>query len=293
MEEEINDYNPQEFCEHIESVLRNEWMGDEIVEERIWGETPLKQHFVLVIKVTRESEVFSDGVLCKEQFLTLENARKYAKEKCKNLEKGEFGSTFSYRIRKLPLDVIERFEEYLKPGDHIQRNLDGFLPLASHEGVYIGDGMIAHINTEKSTAMAKTILTEKLEAHARIDPFQGFLSPENQEVRIIVHCLRRRSRKDIRAIAHRLADNDVIPEERYYSGDYHFTKQNCQHFASYCVLGKQWMTDNDPFFNKIIIKAANLIGSAAASKILSREKKKRSESESPGTSIEIVKDDDA
>uniref|UniRef100_A0A914Y2G7 LRAT domain-containing protein n=1 Tax=Panagrolaimus superbus TaxID=310955 RepID=A0A914Y2G7_9BILA len=284
-------YDPQEFCEHIESVLRNEWMGDEIVEERLWGETPQKQHLVLIIS---KALWYAVRLIVDEEYRNLEVSNEYGvySDGSNNL-KSLYFSNYSYRIRKLPSDVIENFEEYLKPGDHIQRNLDGCLPFANHEGVYIGDGMIAHINTEKSTTMTKTLLTEKFEAHARIDPFQGFPSPKNQEIRIVVHCLRRKSRTDICATAHRLADNDVTPEERYYTGEYNFLRQNCQHFASYCVLRIQRMSDNGPIVKRAIIGAANLIGSGVAEKLFFQQKqqKRRESVNSNQTSIEKINDE--
>uniref|UniRef100_A0AC34G011 Uncharacterized protein n=1 Tax=Panagrolaimus sp. ES5 TaxID=591445 RepID=A0AC34G011_9BILA len=75
----------------------------------------------------------------------------------------------SRRIRKLPSNAFSNPDKYLKPGDHIQRRLDGMVPFVNHEGVYI--------------AMAKTVLSDKREAHARIDTFQKFVSSEEQEVR--------------------------------------------------------------------------------------------------------------
>ena len=74
----------------------------------------------------------------------------------------------------------------MKPGDHIQRRLDAVIPFANHEGVYLGEGQVAHINTETASAVAKTLISDKREACARIDPIERFVSSEDQEVRIIV-----------------------------------------------------------------------------------------------------------
>uniref|UniRef100_A0AC35FXS6 LRAT domain-containing protein n=1 Tax=Panagrolaimus sp. PS1159 TaxID=55785 RepID=A0AC35FXS6_9BILA len=267
---------PRDFRQHVENVLQQEWMGNE-VDERRWGQTPLGQYFVLVtskitilkvvwyavrlivdeehrdLELTRESAVDGSDVLKKEQFLTLEGAQNFVREKHAKLEEGIFDAHVSHRIRKLPSDAFLNPDKYLKPGDHIQRRLDGCIPFINHEGIYIGDGQVCHINTETATAMAKTVLSDKREAHARIDKFQKFVSSEDQEVRILVHCLRRRSREDICSTARRLA------EERYRAGEYNLLQQNCQHFASYCVLGVEWMSDKEP-----LIEKAMFIGSIAA-----------------------------
>uniref|UniRef100_A0A914ZG81 LRAT domain-containing protein n=1 Tax=Panagrolaimus superbus TaxID=310955 RepID=A0A914ZG81_9BILA len=268
---------PREFRNHVENVLKNEWMGQEILERR-WGQTPLGQYFVLItsqvlwyavrlivdeehrdLELSRESAVDGSDVLRKEHFLTLEGAHNYVREKHAKLEEGVFDVHVSHRIRKLPSDAYSNPDKYLKPGDHIQRRLDGMVPFVNHEGVYIGDGLVAHINTETATAMAKTVLSDKREAYARIDTFQKFVSSEDQEVRIIVHCLRRRSRDDICLTARRLA------EERYRSGEYNLLQQNCQHFASYCVLGVEWMSDKGPLLEKAMFvgSIAAIIGGAA------------------------------
>ena len=59
----------------------------------------------------------------------------------------------------------------------------------NHEGVYLGEGFVAHINTETATAVAKTVLSDKRGAHARIDSLQRFVSSPDQEVRIVVSFL--------------------------------------------------------------------------------------------------------
>ncbi|KAE9546101.1 hypothetical protein FO519_010687 [Halicephalobus sp. NKZ332] len=97
------------------------------------------------------------------------------------------------------------------------------------------------------------MLFEKKKAYAKTDKIEDFVNFPNQEVRIIVHCLRRRSREDICETAKRLVG------KRYREGEYHFLQQNCQHFASYCVLGKEWMSDKDN-----LIEKGKVIGGIAA-----------------------------
>jgi hypothetical protein len=268
---------PREFRNHVENVLQSEYMGAE-VDERLWGKTPLGQYFVLVtskvvwyavrlivdeehrdLPLSRESAVHSSDVLNKSQFLTLEGAQEFARDKHAKLEEGIFDVHVSHRIRKLPPDAYNNPDKYLKPGDHIQRRLDGIIPFVNHEGVYLGGGRVCHIHAENSEAMAKTVLSDKREASARIDTFQRFVSCEDQEVRVIVHCLRRRSRADICSTAERLAD------EHYRQGEYNLLQSNCQHFASYCVLGVEWMSDKQPLIEKgmFILSVAAIVGSAA------------------------------
>ena len=55
-----------------------------------------------------------------------------------------------------------------------------------------------------------------------------------------VHCIRRLPREVIWATARRLAS------ENFRYGQYNLFQQNCQHFASYCVLGIEWMSDKEP-----------------------------------------------
>lgn len=99
-------------------------------------------------------------------------------------------SHVAYRVRKLPPDCVDNSAFYLKPGDHIQRRLDSAIPFANHEGIYLGNGKVAHINTENVTADGISVITEKNEACARIDKIDKFVTYHDQEIRIVVSTLR-------------------------------------------------------------------------------------------------------
>ena len=62
-----------------------------------------------------------------------------------------------------------------------------------------------------------------------------------------------------------MATANRLAEERYRSGEYNLLQQNCQHFASYCVLGVEWMSDKQPLLEKAMFGGAVLaiVGSAA------------------------------
>ncbi|KAE9549200.1 hypothetical protein FO519_007595 [Halicephalobus sp. NKZ332] len=253
---------PIEFLEYVDKVIENEWKGEEC-GERLWGKTPFGQHFVLIttkvlwyavrliideenrdLEIAREQGVYNNDVLERSQCLKCETALTYRSRIHEDLSNGTFPGEVACRIRRVSPECIRNPDFHLKPGDHIQRDLDSSIPFASHEGIYLGDGKVAHINTDNTTANGITVLSEKRKAYAKTDKIEEFVNFPNQEVRIIVHCLRRRSREDICETAKRLV------EERYREGEYHFLQQNCQHFASYCALGKEWMSDRDNLIDK-------------------------------------------
>uniref|UniRef100_A0AC34QXE2 LRAT domain-containing protein n=1 Tax=Panagrolaimus sp. JU765 TaxID=591449 RepID=A0AC34QXE2_9BILA len=276
--EELSAENvPDDFRRYVDEVLLKEWMGAE-VEERLWGKTPFGQHFVLVtskvvwyavrvivdeehrdLEIVRQRNVYSEGVVSKNEFLTLEAAMSFRANKHAELSDGIFtDNEIAYRIRKLPADCIELPDKYLKPGDHIQRRLDMSLPFGNHEGVYIGNCKIAHINRESETADVQSIIGDKQEAHARIDKMDSFVTYRDQEIRVIVHCFRRRSREDIVETAKRLAI------EGHRHGEYHLLRQNCQHFAAYCVINLEYMSDKEELIQKGIIGATLVVAFGSA-----------------------------
>ena len=77
-------------------------------------------------------------------------------------------------------------DAYLKPGDHIQRDLDAVIPFASHEGIYLGNGKVAHICTVDANANGFTVLSEKMKACARIHNLKEFIIHPRREIRVIV-----------------------------------------------------------------------------------------------------------
>ncbi|KAE9547029.1 hypothetical protein FO519_009759 [Halicephalobus sp. NKZ332] len=145
---------PIDFREHVNKVIENEWKGEEC-EERLWGKTPFGQHFVLIttkvlwyavrliideehrdLEVARENDVHSSDILEKSEHFTRKEALKHRKKTYQDLSEGVFSDNFKYRIRKLPPNYITNPDLYLKPGDHIQRDLDSSIPFANHEGIY-------------------------------------------------------------------------------------------------------------------------------------------------------------
>uniref|UniRef100_A0AC34QCF9 LRAT domain-containing protein n=1 Tax=Panagrolaimus sp. JU765 TaxID=591449 RepID=A0AC34QCF9_9BILA len=256
---------PKKFRDHVESVLAEEWMGTEC-ENRLYGKTPFEQHYVFCISkvayyavrlivdeehrdlpLHRQENVYSDNVVERPTFFTLEAALEYRNEKHAQLSDGIFEG-MAFRIRKLPSDCLDYPHKYLFLGDHIQRRLDAAIPLGHHEGVYIGDGKVAHI----SIAPVISVLPDINEGRAIITSLEHFLVNLDQELGVVVHCFRRKMGQDICKTVRELVNNQHGREQ------YRVFRQNCQHFASYCVLGEEYMSDK-----KGLIEKAVRVGAAA------------------------------
>uniref|UniRef100_A0AC34PXT9 LRAT domain-containing protein n=1 Tax=Panagrolaimus sp. JU765 TaxID=591449 RepID=A0AC34PXT9_9BILA len=275
LENELHPLNvPKKFRDHVEHALAEEWMGDEC-ERRVYGVTPFGQHYVFCISkaliyavrlivdeehrdlpLHRQENVYSDNVVEKPTFFTPEGAIEYRNTKHAQLSEGIFEGV-AFRIRKLPSDCLDYPHKYLFLGDHIQRRLDAAVPLGHHEGVYIGHGNVAHINNESSTASAVTVISEKSEARAIITSLKHFLVHPDQELRVVVHCFRRKRGQDICTTARELVNN------QHGRGQYRVLWQNCQHFASYCVLGKEYMSDKKDLTEKAVMIGAAALAVAA------------------------------
>uniref|UniRef100_A0AC34G9X9 LRAT domain-containing protein n=1 Tax=Panagrolaimus sp. ES5 TaxID=591445 RepID=A0AC34G9X9_9BILA len=251
----------ESFRIYVDEELAKEWMGNEI--ERVWGKTHLGQYFCLItskywwygvrliideeyrhLEPQRERGVhrIGHGIVIKQDFLSRERASEYV---CQSLQKygnGEFTSdNYSFRVRPVSIDVHQNPDLFLKPGDHIQRNLNGIL--FSHDGIYLGNAKVAHIGAPSSisggcsSSSFKTSKEDKKEACARIVQFKEFVLSDDEEVRIVVHCFRRKSRFEICEKAKQLV------AERYGYGQYDLFNKNCQHFVTLCVLGEERRTD--------------------------------------------------
>uniref|UniRef100_A0AC34RTL1 LRAT domain-containing protein n=1 Tax=Panagrolaimus sp. JU765 TaxID=591449 RepID=A0AC34RTL1_9BILA len=244
---------PEPFRNHVEHVLAKEWMGDECKNHRLYGKTPIGQHYTFIITkviyyavilivdeehrdlpIHRQENVHCDYVVERHTFFTPEGAIEYRNAKHAELSEGVFEG-MAFRIRKLPKDCLKYPDKYLFPGDYIQRYCA--VPFGNHEGVYMGNGKVAHINNESSTASAVTVISEKSEARAIVSSLKYFLVHPDQELRVIVHCFRRKRRQDICSTAY-----DLVRYE-YGKGQYNVLWKNFQHFASYCVLGEEYMSD--------------------------------------------------
>uniref|UniRef100_A0A914YT01 LRAT domain-containing protein n=1 Tax=Panagrolaimus superbus TaxID=310955 RepID=A0A914YT01_9BILA len=253
---------PRSFRVYVNEELEKEWMGDEI--ERSWGKTHLGQYFCFItskviwygvrliideeyrnLEIKRERGVHrvGHGVVIKKDFLTREGATDFVLQNTTKYGNGEFNDYF-FRARAVPNDVHENPDMYLKPGDHVQRDLD--MLFFSHDGIYLGNGKVAHIsggssnsasNSSSSSCTCMININDAQEACARIVTLKEFVLSDKQEVRIVVHCFRRKSRTEICEKARELV------AERYGYGNYNILSKNCQHFATLCALGEECLTD--------------------------------------------------
>lgn len=136
----------------------------------------------------RERGVYRDrGVVIKEDFLTREGALTYIYQNIKKYKNGEF-EQYAFRVRSVSMAVHQNPDLYLKPGDHIQRNLDVkmFKSFLNHDGIYLGNKQVAHIYSESCANYKKSSPGKKNDARAMITSFSKFVLSEDQEVRIVV-----------------------------------------------------------------------------------------------------------
>uniref|UniRef100_A0A7E4V431 LRAT domain-containing protein n=1 Tax=Panagrellus redivivus TaxID=6233 RepID=A0A7E4V431_PANRE len=207
--------------------------------------------------LVRSQDCYNDYVLERKRFNTIEEARDYVYLRIEEFKKGNFGSSYPFRVRQLPEKCLEKPDRYLNPGDHIQRNLQTGIP-ASHEGIYLGNGEVAHVNPENDTADGVVLLLGggKNEALARIDRIERFVRYPEQPVRVVVHCIERHTPEETCEIARRLVD------ARHGEKAYHILRQNCQHFASRCAIDDEIMSDGQQLIDKVA-KTASAIGIVA------------------------------
>uniref|UniRef100_A0A914QD08 LRAT domain-containing protein n=1 Tax=Panagrolaimus davidi TaxID=227884 RepID=A0A914QD08_9BILA len=249
---------PTSFDNYVTEELKKECMGTEI--SRVYGKTPCGQHFCFItskafwyavrlivdeeyrhLKIHREQGIpgisRGNGVIFSDDFLTRERASNFVNEKLRKYSNGEF-DTDAFRVRVLPMDVHQNPDRYLQPGDHIQRDMLGVLPI-SHDGVYLGNGEVADISgtSNNGGSSSSSSSSNSDNAKARNVSFRAFALSKNQEIRIIVHCFRRYSGVDICTRARSFVTVN------YGNGQYNFFTKNCQHFATLCVTGKEFLTE--------------------------------------------------
>uniref|UniRef100_A0A914QP24 LRAT domain-containing protein n=1 Tax=Panagrolaimus davidi TaxID=227884 RepID=A0A914QP24_9BILA len=103
--------------------------------------------------------------------------------------------------------------------------------------------MVAHytnvLNNNPGSSFAfSSNVSSTSSSNALIVRFNEFVLSQEQEVRIVVHCFRRRSRDEICQTARELVANN------YRRNGYRLLRNNCQHFATLCVTGKEFLTDS-------------------------------------------------
>ena len=222
MEHVIPEENiPGFFFQRVRDIL----LADENLGEQkgvYWGKTPLVQYFVFLLTLENVLEDEDSNAKCYRTRLILEEdhwnyeecrnravcvndifkikdfdnekaALKYIGQKMEDLTKGDFDKNITFRVRKVPKGFLEKPDEYLLPGDHIQcfliETLGHIINEGNHEGIYLGDGLVAHINTEDKTAGLIGRFWRKQEAHGTIDTLEDFLTDPNDDLRVVVSSL--------------------------------------------------------------------------------------------------------
>ena len=130
---------------------------------------------------------------------------------------------------KLPDECKTDPDKYLKRGDHVY--ITRKCGIYHHDAIYLGDKRVVHIFGEVS---------EKTNVKAKEDCWENFVGVDKDgsvpwfgTVYVIVYRLRTRSAEKIVSEALKLASDS------YGKGMYNFLSKNCQHFASYCCIGKE------------------------------------------------------
>uniref|UniRef100_A0AC34QTQ0 LRAT domain-containing protein n=1 Tax=Panagrolaimus sp. JU765 TaxID=591449 RepID=A0AC34QTQ0_9BILA len=256
---------PEIFRERVDQILKCEFMGEEV--DRIWGKTNFGQHFVFVIskvalyavrwivdeeywnfRAIHHENVDSDYVYENRWFITLKKAKTYISNRLKDVSEDNFGGQLRYRLRMAPQDILQNPDKYLRRGTHLQRYLKGDLfrsiGFGSHEGIYLGNGKVAHMSTEKHATLS-TIS----KARPRIDTVEKFLDDPNDELRIVDHCFRERDPMTIVGNARSLVGDFYYIES--YPPVYNIFRNNCQHFATFCVNGRAMITELKQIINNV------------------------------------------
>uniref|UniRef100_A0A914PS17 LRAT domain-containing protein n=1 Tax=Panagrolaimus davidi TaxID=227884 RepID=A0A914PS17_9BILA len=253
--------NWRDFQKHVQFVLGKK---SETVYEKHYGETPLGQKFAIVVtyvvwwsvriildedyhdlKLLESINCESEWIVKKKRFKSKSEAFEFASQTHMDYVNGNFENLVRCRIRELPL---KNPELSLMPGVIIRRQ---FISCIYHEGLYLGNSQVAHINPEEGTSKLKY----KKNAGARTDSLETFL--KDKPAYILVPCFRRRSEKEICDTAISLVG------EKYCKGLYDFLKNNCQHFASKCVFGEGVTSDELLILSGVKFSAAVQIGAVA------------------------------
>uniref|UniRef100_A0A7E4UQY6 LRAT domain-containing protein n=1 Tax=Panagrellus redivivus TaxID=6233 RepID=A0A7E4UQY6_PANRE len=157
-----------------------------------------------------------------------ETAVKNCTEMYNELVKDEFSQNFGFRVYNVDPNCYYNPDKYLVKGDVIQRDLIGGLP-ASHEGIYVGNGMVIHNTNGKN--ICKTTLKE-------------FAGGSDVQLRVVDYCIQRKTPDEICT----LAESFLKINKKY-----NVVFNNCQHFTSLCATGVEFMTDKRQLTEKIVV----------------------------------------
>uniref|UniRef100_A0AC34R3T5 LRAT domain-containing protein n=1 Tax=Panagrolaimus sp. JU765 TaxID=591449 RepID=A0AC34R3T5_9BILA len=241
---------PKQFRDRVDNALNSEKMAR--IVQKIWGRTKHGQHFVFVVsswlwyavRLFVEEEYWNYEVLdyqnvnanClyeRRGFWTFKEAKKYMEETLENIKKNNFEKKLRFRVRKVP-------------------ELTTVAGVGSHEGIYLGNGKVAHVSAEDHIT-----LNTKSRAYPRIDTLEKFLGDPGAELRIVDHCFRQRDPESIVGIAQLIVDNyeelqnyDMLPYQDGWLRVYNLLANNCQHFATFCAVGHESMTEAEELIKK-------------------------------------------
>uniref|UniRef100_A0AC34R420 LRAT domain-containing protein n=1 Tax=Panagrolaimus sp. JU765 TaxID=591449 RepID=A0AC34R420_9BILA len=137
-------------------------------------------------------------------------------------------------------------------GKDICEKVEPWTMEGSHEGIYLGNGRVAHVSAEEHVKW-----NTKSKAYPRIDTLKKFLGEPGTELRIVDHCFRQRDPESIVEIAQLIVKNyaelqayDMLPCRDGYPRIYSLISNNCQHFTNSCVIGHELMTELKSFFQR-------------------------------------------
>uniref|UniRef100_A0A914DWB5 LRAT domain-containing protein n=1 Tax=Acrobeloides nanus TaxID=290746 RepID=A0A914DWB5_9BILA len=164
---------------------------------------------------------------------SLDEAKKYVKEKRGYLERDLSKMFTRTRICDLPKDCAEYPDRYLKPGDAIRCEFT----VGHHEGIYIGNKEVIHVSSHLDGKDASKC---KEDACARVGKLvPNFVHSPNDRIQILIYRIRVRTYDQIINEAKKYAEN------KYGLGEYGLLSKNCQHFASLCAIGKERLSDQE------------------------------------------------
>uniref|UniRef100_A0AC34PZB2 LRAT domain-containing protein n=1 Tax=Panagrolaimus sp. JU765 TaxID=591449 RepID=A0AC34PZB2_9BILA len=261
---------PEYFRERVKNILDRQKMGDVIL--KTWGKTNFGQHFVFVVSkvlwyavrlivdeeywyypVVYYQNLENKDICEKKEFLTFEGVENYIEKTLENIKNDYFGKKMRFRVRKVPKWFWSDPDKFLKKGAQLQRYLSlgaKLVKIGSHEGVYLGNGKVAHVSAEDHIKLKR-----KNTARPRIDTLVKFLGDPRTELRIVDHVFRQRDPKDIVEFAelyvNSYKNNSMSLCRNGNARIYNLISNNCQHFANYCVTGRESMTELRNMFQEI------------------------------------------
>uniref|UniRef100_A0A0G4FRN0 LRAT domain-containing protein n=1 Tax=Chromera velia CCMP2878 TaxID=1169474 RepID=A0A0G4FRN0_9ALVE len=119
----------------------------------------------------------------------------------------------------------------LKPGDHIKRELtcQGIAALATHHGIYMGNGRVIHFSGNESRGQGVLgLLTSKQRAQISSTSIGEFMHRGSR-----LEVVNDGSQEDTDSVL--LRAEEALHEQTF--GDYSLVSNNCEHFADYCRKG--------------------------------------------------------